>query len=116
MEPDCSQILELVHDPNISDHNVRRIDLSIYGYKEVKMTLAMSLFGAIPKNVDGKHWICGDVNVLLLGDPGTTKSQMLKYAEKTVPKTVSSTGKGSSTVGLMTSVHKDPITKNWILE
>ena len=80
------------------------------------MALAMALFGAVPKNVDDKHRIRGDVNVLLLGDPGTAKSQMLKYAEQTAPRAVYSTGKGASAVGLTASVHKDPITKDWTLE
>jgi DNA replication licensing factor MCM2 len=58
----------------------------------------------------------GDINVLLLGDPGTAKSQMLKYAENTAPRAVYSTGKGASAVGLTASVHKDPITREWTLE
>ena len=64
------------------------------------MALAMSLFGGVPKNVNDKHRIHGDVNVLLLGDPGTTKIQLLKYAENTAPRAVYSTGKGASAVGL----------------
>ena len=54
--------------------------------------------------------------MLLLGDPGTAKSQLLKYAENTAPRAVYSTGKGASAVGLTASVHKDPITKEWTLE
>jgi DNA replication licensing factor MCM2 len=76
----------------------------------------MSLFGAVAKNVNDNHRIRGDINILLLGDPGTAKSQMLKYAEKTAPRAVYSTGKGASAVGLTASVHKDPITKEWTLE
>uniref|UniRef100_A0A7S2EDJ0 DNA replication licensing factor MCM2 n=1 Tax=Ditylum brightwellii TaxID=49249 RepID=A0A7S2EDJ0_9STRA len=115
-EADRAQILELARDPKIGDRIVRSIAPSIYGHKEVKMALAMSLFGAVPKNVDDKHRIRGDVNVLLLGDPGTAKSQMLKYAEATAPRAVYSTGKGASAVGLTASVHKDPMTKEWTLE
>ena len=80
------------------------------------MALAMSLFGGVPKNVNDKHRIRGDINVLLLGDPGTAKSQLLKYAQHTAPRAVYSTGKGASAVGLTASVHKDPITKEWTLE
>merc|ERR1711935_1313697 len=80
------------------------------------MALAMSLFGAVPKNVNDKHRIRGDVNVLLLGDPGTAKSQLLKYAEATAPRAVYSTGKGASAVGLTASVRNDPITREWTLE
>jgi DNA replication licensing factor MCM2 len=72
-ESDVAQIMELSRDPNIGQRIVDSIAPSIYGHKHVKMALAMSLFGAVPKNVDDKHRIRGDVNVLLLGDPGTAK-------------------------------------------
>ena len=115
-EADRKVILELAADPNIGKRIVASIAPSIYGHEHVKMSLAMSLFGAVPKNVDDKHRIRGDVNVLLLGDPGTAKSQMLKYAEATAPRAVYSTGKGASAVGLTASVQKDPLTKEWTLE
>lgn len=51
-----------------------------------------------------------------LGDPGTAKSQVLKYAEKTAPRAVYSTGKGASAVGLTAAVRKDPMTREWTLE
>lgn len=50
------------------------------------------------------------------GDPGTAKSQMLKYAEKISPRAVYTTGKGASAVGLTAGVHRDPMTKEWTLE
>ncbi|KAL7547507.1 hypothetical protein ACHAWF_010798 [Thalassiosira exigua] len=115
-EADRREILELAADPHIGRRIVRSIAPSIYGHEHVKMALAMALFGAVPKNVDDKHRIRGDVNVLVLGDPGTAKSQMLKYAESTAPRAVYSTGKGASAVGLTANVHKDPLTKEWTLE
>lgn len=48
---------------------------SIYGHRDIKTAIACSLFGGVSKNVSGKHSIRGDINVLLLGDPGTAKSQ-----------------------------------------
>ena len=115
-EQDLAEIMELARDPRIGERIVESIAPSIYGHKHVKMALAMSLFGGVPKNVDDKHRIRGDVNCLLLGDPGTAKSQMLKYAEQTAPRAVYSTGKGASAVGLTASVHKDPVTREWTLE
>ncbi|KAL3821899.1 hypothetical protein ACHAXA_008433 [Cyclostephanos tholiformis] len=115
-EADRKLILGLAADPNIGKRIVASIAPSIYGLDHVKMALAMALFGAVPKNIDDKHRIRGDVNVLILGDPGTAKSQMLKYAEATAPRAVYSTGKGASAVGLTASVHKDPLTKEWTLE
>ena len=49
-------------------------------------------------------------------DPGTAKSQCLKYVEKTAPRSVYTTGKGASAVGLTAAVHKDPTTREWTLE
>ncbi len=58
----------------------------------------------------------GDINVLLLGDPGTAKSQVLKYVEKTAHRAVFATGQGASAVGLTASVRRDPLTSEWTLE
>ena len=52
----------------------------------------------------------GDINVLLLGDPGTAKSQLLKFVEKVSPISVYTSGKGSSAAGLTASVQRDPQT------
>jgi DNA replication licensing factor MCM2 len=91
---------------------------SIYGHRHVKTALALSLFGGCGQQFGsmGTHKIRGDINVLLLGDPGTAKSQILKYAEKTAPRSVYTTGKGASAVGLTAGVHRDPMTKEWTLE
>jgi DNA replication licensing factor MCM2 len=115
-EGDVRKIMELSRDPKIGDRIVQSMAPSIFGHDNCKMALAMSLFGGVPKNVNDKHRIRGDVNVLLLGDPGTAKSQLLKYAEVTAPRAVYSTGKGASAVGLTAGVHKDPVTKEWTLE
>ncbi|KAI9614512.1 hypothetical protein KEM48_005977 [Puccinia striiformis f. sp. tritici PST-130] len=65
---------------------------------------------------NNKHRIRGDINVLMLGDPGTAKSQFLKYVEKTAHRAVFATGQGASAVGLTASVRKDPVTREWTLE
>lgn len=83
---------------------------------DVKTALALSMFGGEAKDVGGKHKIRGDINVLLLGDPGTAKSQFLKCVEKTFSRCVYTTGKGASAVGLTASVRKDPVTREWMLE
>lgn len=74
------------------------------------------MFGGESKDVGGKHKIRGDINMLLLGDPGTAKSQFLKYIEKLYHRVVYTTGKGASAVGLTAGVHKDPVTGEWTLE
>ena len=58
----------------------------------------------------------GDINVLICGDPGTGKSQFLKYIQTIAPRAVFTTGQGASAVGLTASVQKSPVTKEWTLE
>ena len=89
---------------------------SIYGHDDIKRAIALSLFGGQPKDPGGKHKIRGDINVLLCGDPGTAKSQFLKYIEKTCARSVFATGQGASAVGLTAYVQRHPVTKEWTLE
>ena len=58
----------------------------------------------------------GDINILLCGDPGTAKSQFLKYVEKTAPRVVYTTGQGASAVGLTAYVQRNPVSREWTLE
>eukprot|EP00965_Chrysotila_dentata_P024340 806235-Pleurochrysis_carterae.AAC.1 len=58
----------------------------------------------------------GEMNVLLVGDPGTSKSQILQYVHKVAPRGIYTSGKGSSAVGLTAYVTRDPETKQFILE
>lgn len=63
-----------------------------------------------------KHRVRGDINVLLCGDPGTAKSQFLKYMEKISPRAIYTTGQGASAVGLTAYVGRHPTTKEWTVE
>lgn len=65
---------------------------SIYGHDNIKKGVAMALFGGQEKHPGGKHRLRGDINLLLLGDPGTAKSQFLKYVEKVAQRAVYTTG------------------------
>lgn len=115
-EEDEQQIRTLSRDPQIIDKIVNSMAPSIYGHTDIKTAVALSLFGGVAKDRQGKHHIRGDINVLLLGDPGTAKSQVLKYVEKTAHRAVFATGQGASAVGLTASVRKDPLTSEWTLE
>ena len=115
-EEDERQIRALSKDPQILDKIISSIAPSIYGHTDIKTAVALSLFGGVSKEAQGKHKIRGDINVLLLGDPGTAKSQVLKYAEKTAHRAVFATGQGASAVGLTASVRRDPLTAEWTLE
>lgn len=115
-EEEEREFRKMSRDRGIIDKVISSMAPSIYGHRDIKTAVACSLFSGVPKNVNGKHAIRGDINVLLLGDPGTAKSQILKYIEKTAHRAVFATGQGASAVGLTASVRKDPITKEWTLE
>ncbi|KAF1817921.1 MCM-domain-containing protein [Dissoconium aciculare CBS 342.82] len=115
-EEDERQIRALSREPNIVEKIVGSIAPSIYGHEDIKTAIALSLFGGVSKMAQGKHSIRGDINVLLLGDPGTAKSQVLKYVESTAHRAVFATGQGASAVGLTASVRRDPLTAEWTLE
>ncbi|KAI0029089.1 MCM2/3/5 family-domain-containing protein [Vararia minispora EC-137] len=115
-EDDEKEIRALARDDRIRKRIIKSIAPSIYGHEDIKTAIALSLFGGVPKDVNRKLRIRGDINVLLLGDPGTAKSQFLKYVEKTAHRSVFATGQGASAVGLTASVRKDPVTREWTLE
>lgn len=115
-DTDVLQIQELSKDPKIGERVITSIAPSIYGHDYVKRALALALFGGESKNPGDKHKLRGDINILICGDPGTAKSQFLKYTEKIAPRAVFTTGQGASAVGLTAYVRRNPITKDWTLE
>ncbi|KAI8552939.1 hypothetical protein RHMOL_Rhmol06G0306800 [Rhododendron molle] len=112
-EEDKEEIEKLSKDPNIGEKIIKSIAPSIYGHEDIKTAIALAMFGGQEKNVNRKHRLRGDINVLLLGDPGTAESQ---YVEKTGHRAVYTTGKGASAVGLTATVHKGTVTPEWTLE
>mmetsp|Transcript_31335 Transcript_31335/g.43462 ORF Transcript_31335/g.43462 Transcript_31335/m.43462 type:complete len:877 (+) Transcript_31335:109-2739(+) len=116
-DEDKAEIRALAQDPKIGQRIIKSIAPSIHGHHNIKTALALSMLGGEAKQVkDKNHRLRGDINILLLGDPGVAKSQFLKYVEKTAQRAVYTTGKGASAVGLTAAVHKDPITREWVLE
>lgn len=114
-EDDIRDIKELSRNPNVVDILIDNVAPSIYGHRDIKTSILLAMAGGQSKEKDGMV-IRGDINVLLMGDPGTAKSQFLRYVEKTSHRAVMATGQGSSGVGLTASVQKDPVTKEWTLE
>ncbi|KAH7650080.1 DNA replication licensing factor MCM2 [Cryptosporidium bovis] len=116
-DDDFKSIKELSKDPDIKEKIVSSIAPSIFGHHHIKTAIACSLFSGVRKQVQGKHHhIRGDINVLIVGDPGLAKSQFLKYVEKSFDRTVYTSGKGASAVGLTASVRRDPVSGEWTLE
>uniref|UniRef100_A0A8D8WMM2 DNA replication licensing factor MCM2 n=2 Tax=Cacopsylla melanoneura TaxID=428564 RepID=A0A8D8WMM2_9HEMI len=115
-DADIGSIIALSRDHRIADRIIASIAPSIYGHEFIKRGLSLSLFGGVPINPGEKHRVRGDINVLLCGDPGTAKSQFLKYMEKIGPRAIFTTGQGASAVGLTAYVGRHPTTKEWTVE
>ncbi|CAD5226914.1 unnamed protein product [Bursaphelenchus xylophilus] len=115
-DEDIKLIRELSKDPQIADRIFASIAPTIYGHDDIKKAIALALFRGEPKNPHGKHTLRGDINVLLCGDPGTAKSQFLRYVSHLAPRSVLTTGQGASSVGLTAYVQRHPVTREWTLE
>ena len=91
---------------------------SIYENVDVKKGVLMQLFGGARKNFSntGRGSFRSEMNILLCGDPGTSKSQLLQYVYNLVPRGQYTSGKGSSAVGLTAYVTKDPETRQLVLQ
>ncbi|BFZ54606.1 minichromosome maintenance protein 5 [Savitreella phatthalungensis] len=108
--------LEMAKRPNFPDIFARSIAPSIFGNADIKKAIACLLVGGSKKLLPDGMRLRGDINVLLLGDPGTAKSQLLKFVEKASPIAVYTSGKGSSAAGLTASVQRDVATREFFLE
>ncbi len=113
---DEEEFRRLASRPDV--HNVisKSIAPAIFGFEDVKKAVACLLFGGSRKILPDGLTRRGDINVLLLGDPGTAKSQILKFAERVAPIAVYTSGKGSSAAGLTASILRDPVSRNFVVE
>jgi DNA replicative helicase MCM subunit Mcm2 (Cdc46/Mcm family) len=108
--------LELSRRPDLYDALARSIAPSIYGNADMKKAIVCLLMGGSKKILPDGMKLRGDINVLMLGDPGTAKSQLLKFVEKAAPIAIYTSGKGSSAAGLTASVQRDHTTREFYLE
>jgi DNA replication licensing factor MCM2 len=115
-EEEKRRILELARRPDVARLVFDSLAPSIFGHDDIKAALALALFGGRRKDVGGRHTVRGDINVLLVGDPGTAKSQFLKCAAAIAPRAVFTAGRGASAVGLTAAVQRDPASGEWTLE
>jgi DNA replication licensing factor MCM7 len=103
---------QMKKNPDIYSTLAKSLAPEIYGKDDVKKSLLLLLVGGVDKEMPDGMKIRGNINVLLMGDPGVAKSQLLKYIANVSPRGVFTTGKGSSGVGLTAAVVKDQITGN----
>ena len=102
-----AQILEMAKDPWIHRKLLSSLAPSIYGYDVIKEAILYLLFGAVHKTLPDGVRIRGDVNVLLIGDPGTAKSQLLQYVARVAPRGLYTSGRGSTAAGLTAAVVRE---------
>ena len=100
------KILELSRDPWIHRKIIRSIAPSIYGYEHLKEAIMYLLFGGNPKALPDIT-IRGELNVLLIGDPGTAKSQLLQYVARIAPRGLYTSGRGTTAAGLTAAVIRE---------
>lgn len=107
---------EMARSDGFYERFAKSVAPSIFGSLDIKKAITCLLFGGSKKILPDGMRLRGDINVLLLGDPGTAKSQLLKFVEKVAPIAVYTSGKGSSAAGLTASVQRDSITREFYLE
>lgn len=115
-EEEEQEFLELSRRPDLYNIMADCIAPSIYGNRDIKKAILCLLLGGSKKILPDGMRLRGDINVLLLGDPGTAKSQLLKFVERAAPISIYTSGKGSSAAGLTASVQRDQSTREFYLE
>ena len=89
---------------------------TVFGHDEIKRGLLLMLFGGVHKQTMEGIGLRGDINICIVGDPSTSKSQFLKYVVKFMPRAVYTSGKASSAAGLTATVAKDADTGEFNIE
>ena len=114
-EEDEEKIIELSQDPHIYDKIIASTAPSIRGYRDVKEAIALQLFGGAAKELEDETKLRGDIHILIVGDPGIGKSQILKYVSRLAPRSIYTSGKGTSGAGLTAAAVRDEL-GGWSLE
>ncbi len=114
---DEEEILKISKDPDIYNKMRQSIAPTIYGMNVEKEALVLVLFSGLSKKMPDGTYIRGDIHVLLVGDPGTAKSQILTYMSKLAPRSIYASGKASSAAGLTAAAVRDEFGEGrWTLE
>ncbi len=113
---DEEKIKELGKDPQLFQKLIDSVAPSIYGHNLIKEALVLQLMGGVRKERNDGVVTRGDIHVLLVGDPGSGKSQLIRRIHKVAPKGRYVSGKGASGAGLTAAVVKDEFLSDWALE
>lgn len=104
---DEKQIRTISSKPDAYQKLIASFAPHIYGHWEIKESILLLIVGSVTKKLDDGSTRRGDINVLLVGDPGTAKSEMLKYAAKIAPRGLYTSGRGTTAAGLTAAVIRD---------
>ncbi|QKQ98038.1 AAA domain-containing protein [Candidatus Nanohaloarchaea archaeon] len=115
-DEEIEEIEALSNEDEIFEKIARSIAPSIFGHHQIKKAIALQLFGGVKKTRDDGVKSRGDIHVLLIGEPGTGKSQLLKFTGELSPKGRYVVGKSSTGAGLTASVVKEESTGEFSLE
>jgi len=115
-EEDLEKIRELSKRDDIYDLLSDNLAPSIFGHKNIKEAIVLQLFGGVQKKREDGIKTRGDIHILLVGDPGSAKSQLLKSTIKIAPRAIMVSGKSASSAGLTAAVVRDEVMRGWALE
>ncbi|MCL4141832.1 UNVERIFIED_CONTAM: hypothetical protein GTU68_011041, partial [Idotea baltica] len=115
-EIEWNKIYEMSRDKNLYQNLCSSLFPTIHGSDEVKRGILLMLFGGVPKKTGDNMTLRGDVNVCIVGDPSTAKSQFLKQVSDFSPRAVYTSGKASSAAGLTAAVGKDEESHEFVIE
>ena len=104
---DLRRIKELSKNKEVFNILTKSIAPGIFGHENIKKALVLQLLGGNETNLDNGTHLRGDINILMIGDPSTAKSQFLRYMLNVAPNSINTTGKGSTGVGLTAAVVVD---------
>lgn len=109
-------VLKMKDQDDLYSKLAQSISPSVYGHFDVKKGILLQLFGGVHKSTMEGIKLRGDINICIVGDPSTAKSQFLKYICSFLPRSIYTSGKASSAAGLTASVLKDPETGEFCIE
>ena len=111
------EIKKLSEDPHIYEKLIGSIAPSLYGLEHIKEAIVMQLFGGVQRTLPDNTQFRGDIHILIIGDPSSGKSQLLKLVPTIVPRGRYVSGKGVTGAGLTATVTKDEqFMGGWVLE